>query len=123
MRFIKPLDTDTIEPLITAANTVVVIEDGSKIGGVFHYILNEFSHLNKPLNDWVSFSIPDQFIDHGPVNDLFKEINLHPDQIKATLKERIKTNLFYHTQKSQDEILYYCLYSRYLVIGLIQKLK
>jgi 1-deoxy-D-xylulose-5-phosphate synthase len=90
LRFIKPLDKETLAPLIQSAKTVAVIEDGSKIGGVYHYILNEFNDLNKPLSDWVSFSIPDRFIDHGPVNDLYKEINLHPDQIKASLKETLK---------------------------------
>ncbi len=89
LRFIKPLDKTTLEPLIKKSKLVIVIEDGSKIGGVFHYILNEFNHLNKPLKEWLSFAIPDRFIDHGPVNDLFKEINLHPEQIKSTIKEKI----------------------------------
>ncbi len=90
LRFIKPLDTETLEPLIKRSSTVAVIEDGARIGGVYHYILNEFSHLNKPLNEWISFAIPDKFIDHGPVPDLFKEINLHPDQIKTSLKNKLK---------------------------------
>tara|TARA_Y100001935_G_scaffold252429_1_gene256320 strand:- start:6480 stop:8390 length:1911 start_codon:yes stop_codon:yes gene_type:complete len=90
LRFIKPLDKNTLTPLIQSAKTIAVIEDGSKIGGVYNYMLNEFSDLNKPLSDWISFSIPDRFIDHGPVNDLYKEINLHPDQIKTTLKETLK---------------------------------
>lgn len=90
LRFIKPLDKDALTPLIQSAKTIAVIEDGSKIGGVYNYMLNEFSGLDKPLSDWVSFSIPDRFIDHGPVNDLYKEINLHPNQIKTTLKETLK---------------------------------
>ncbi len=93
LRFIKPLDKTALEPLIKRSKTVVVIEDGAKVGGVYNYILNTFSHLNKPLSDWLSFAIPDRFIDHGPVNDLFKEINLHPDQIKANLKEKIRVKL------------------------------
>ncbi|RAP24928.1 1-deoxy-D-xylulose-5-phosphate synthase [Candidatus Marinamargulisbacteria bacterium SCGC AG-343-K17] len=93
LRFIKPLDKDTLEPLIKSAKCVAIIEDGSKIGGVFNYILSEFGHLDKPLSEWTSFSIPDRFIDHGPVNDLFKEISLHPEQIKTILKEKVKHKL------------------------------
>jgi len=89
LRFIKPLDKDTLTPLIKKAHLIAVIEDGSQIGGVFNYLLNEYRTLEKQQNQWLSFAIPDRFIDHGPVNDLFKEINLHPDQIKATLKEKI----------------------------------
>ena len=63
LRFIKPLDESLI-PLINQAKRVVVIEDGAQIGGVYHYILNQCQHLNKPLNEWLSFAIPDRFIDH-----------------------------------------------------------
>ena len=45
LRFIKPLDESLI-PLIQQAKRVVVIEDGSQIGGVYHYILNQCKHLN-----------------------------------------------------------------------------
>ncbi|MEK9726932.1 MAG: 1-deoxy-D-xylulose-5-phosphate synthase [Candidatus Margulisiibacteriota bacterium] len=84
-RFIKPFDTSSIEPLIKKSKLVCVIEDGSQIGGAFHYILNQFSHINKPLNEWVSIAIPDQFIDHGSVNELQSEINMTQDQISKRL--------------------------------------
>ncbi len=90
LRFIKPLDTATLEPLIQRASTIAVVEDGSQIGGVYHYLLNQFRHLDTPLSQWLSFSIPDTFVDHGPVDTLYKDIHLHPSQIKASLISKLK---------------------------------
>ena len=82
LRFIKPLNVKELAPIIEKSSLVCIIEDGSQIGGSYHYILNQFKHLNKPLNEWLSFAIPDRFIDHGSVNQLRQEINLLPNQIK-----------------------------------------
>jgi 1-deoxy-D-xylulose-5-phosphate synthase len=89
LRFIKPLDTETLTPLIASAKWVAVIEDGAQIGGVFSYLITKFRGMEKPLSDFLSFGIPDRFIDHGPVSDLFKEIQLHPDQIKSAIQQKI----------------------------------
>ena len=89
LRFIKPLDKPTLEPLIKKSKLVCVIEDGSQIGGTFHYVLNQFMHLNKPLNEWLSVANPDRFIDHGSVNELHEEINMRPNQIKSLLLKQI----------------------------------
>ena len=91
LRFIKPFD-ETLIPLINNAQRVVVIEDGSQIGGVYHYILNQCRHLNKPLNEWLSFAIPDRFIDHGSVTELQQEINLLPKQIESTIVTHLNSN-------------------------------
>ena len=84
LRFIKPLDKDT---LTISKALIAVLKMAHKLG--VNYLLNEYRTLEKQQNQWLSFAIPDRFIDHGPVNDLFKEINLHPNQIKAKLKEKI----------------------------------
>ena len=92
LRFIKPFDESLI-PLIKNSKRIVVIEDGSQIGGVFHYILNQCKHLNKPLKEWLSFAIPDRFIDHGTVQELHEEINLLPTQIEEKIIDSLTTDL------------------------------
>ncbi len=92
LRFIKPFD-EALIPLIKNSKRVVVIEDGSQIGGVFHYILNQCNHLNKPLKEWLSFAIPDKFIDHGTVQELHEEINLLPSQIEEKIIDSLTTDL------------------------------
>ena len=43
LRFIKPLDTDLLDTFISKSHHIVVVEEGSAIGGVFYHILH-FSH-------------------------------------------------------------------------------
>lgn len=85
LRFIKPVDTTGLAPLIKSSTIVCVMEDGSQLGGGFHYLLNQFNHINKPLNEWVSIAIPDEFIDHGKVDELQNDIGLSVPQIKSKI--------------------------------------
>ena len=85
LRFIKPVDTTGLAPLIKSSTIVCVMEDGSQLGGGFHYLLNQFNHINKPLNEWMSIAIPDEFIDHGKVDELQNDIGLSTPQIKSKI--------------------------------------
>ena len=77
-------------PLIKKSSLVCVMEDGCQIGGTFHYILNQFCHLKKPLDEWISIALPDRFIDHGSVNELHQEIEIDPENIKGKLITKLK---------------------------------
>ncbi|MGA0242431.1 MAG: 1-deoxy-D-xylulose-5-phosphate synthase, partial [Candidatus Marinamargulisbacteria bacterium] len=89
LRFIKPLDTNTLTPLIESSRLVCVLEDGAQIGGAFHYVLNQMGELNKPLNEWVSIAIPDHFIDHGPVTTLQEDIGMSDTAIVQRLETQL----------------------------------
>ena len=80
-RFVKPLDTKTIGDYINRSEKVVVIEEGYAVGGVFHYILNQFSDHSKPLSDWHQIAFPDHFIDHGKIKTLMKQYGLTTEGI------------------------------------------
>lgn len=82
LRSIKPLDMDTILPLIRQAAYVIVVEDGVGIGGVFSHVLFEVSQLSIPQHvKWHSISIPDRFIEHGKMQTLQDECGLTTDKI------------------------------------------
>ena len=59
-----------------------MIEDGSQVGGVFQYILSQCTDMDRSLNDWLSFGIPDQFIEHGAISKLQEEIDLPHIRLK-----------------------------------------
>ena len=81
LRFIKPLDTKTLAPFIEKSRHIIVIEEGNAIGGIFHYILNQFSTIDKPLSHWHQLAIPDQFVTHGKLPNLRKSFNLSAEGI------------------------------------------
>ena len=91
LRFIKPLDMETLEPLIKRSRHITVLEEGSRIGGVYSYILSECRHLNRPLSDFSSYAIPDRFIDHGTVSELHNEIGITQTQIKDDLLTKVSS--------------------------------
>jgi 1-deoxy-D-xylulose-5-phosphate synthase len=88
MRFLKPLDNEVIEKLAPRSTHFAVIEENSKIGGLGSAVID---HLNaKRLHHPVlKVALPDAFVTHGHINDLYREIGFDT----PTMAERIK--LFY----------------------------
>lgn len=75
-RFIKPLDEKMLNQLLTENTPILTIEEAVLQGGFGSSIL-EFAHdhgYHQAIIDRIG--IPDQFIEHGEVNELLKEIGL-----------------------------------------------
>ena len=86
LRFIKPLDTDCLEKYCKKTKSVLVLEEGQSIGGVFTYILQQFQSRFPTLN-YHGNGIPDQFTDHGSIGRLLAEHNLDTAGIVETVKQ------------------------------------
>ena len=85
MRFVKPLDESLLHKIFKKYNTVVTIEDGTLIGGFGSAIL-EFASTNKYTNKSISLlGIPDNFVEHGEVEELFENIHLSKEKILTFL--------------------------------------
>jgi 1-deoxy-D-xylulose-5-phosphate synthase len=81
MRFVKPLDESLLHRIFKKYNTIVTIEDGTLIGGFGSAIL-EFASNNKYTNKRIEhLGIPDNFIEHGKVEELFENIHLSKKKI------------------------------------------
>lgn len=66
-RFLKPIDTDLFADIETKVHTIITIEDNALIGGFGSMVKSHFS--NSDVNVY-SFGIPDEFIEHGTVDQL-----------------------------------------------------
>lgn len=85
MRFVKPLDEDLLHQIFKKFETIVTIEDGTIVGGFGSAIL-EFASNNNYKNKTVKhLGIPDHFIEHGKVDELFESIRLSKEKIKEFL--------------------------------------
>ncbi len=85
MRFVKPLDENLLHQIFERHQTIVTIEDGTLIGGFGSAIL-EFASNNKYSNKAIEhLGIPDNFIEHGKVEELFESIDLSKDKILTFL--------------------------------------
>ncbi len=86
IRFLKPLDYKLLHHIFSNYNSIITIEDGTIKGGLGSAIL-EFAAQNNYTNNVKVCGIPDQFIEHGSVNELQKSIKLDIDSLKNIISE------------------------------------
>ena len=89
-RFLKPLDVEKIKESIAKTKNVIVIEDGTSVGGLTTAIKELIVDENLKNIKFKSFAYPDKFIEHGSVEELEKRYNVDENTIKRYLELQIK---------------------------------
>ncbi|UOQ42567.1 1-deoxy-D-xylulose-5-phosphate synthase [Halobacillus salinarum] len=88
-RFIKPNDGAMLHDIMKQQLPVLTVEEAVLQGGFGSSIL-EFAEENHYSAQWVRrMGIPDRFIEHGSVQELWEEIGLTQEKIEENLKEMI----------------------------------
>lgn len=67
--FVKPLDENALHTIFKTYSIVITVEDGTVIGG-FGSAVTEFAAANHYTSNITILGIPDEFIEHGTVNEL-----------------------------------------------------
>ncbi len=88
-RFLKPLDSKAIMKEILNKKMVVVIEDGTMIGGLSSSI-KELLFENQYQGKSLFFAYPDQFIKHGDVSLIEKKYKMDSSSIKNRIIKEMK---------------------------------
>ena len=86
MRFVKPLDKELLTEIFQNFKTIVTVEDGVIHGGFGSAVL-EFMAENNFASRVKVLGIPDQFIEHGTPDDLYKECGIDTRGIVETVVE------------------------------------
>ena len=85
MRFVKPLDEQLLHRVFQKYQTIITVEDGIIKGGFGSAIL-EFASENKYQNNITVLGIPDEFIPHGSILELHKQIGLDAFSLSKVFK-------------------------------------
>lgn len=85
-RFIKPMDEELITEMAQKHKIIYTIEDNSKVGG-FGTLVQVLLNDNQILKPVRAFALPDQFIEHGNVEDLYEELGLTKERIVEQIKK------------------------------------
>lgn len=89
MRFLKPLDTDLLHEIFKQYRNVITIEDGTIVGGLGSAVIEFMTEHN--YNSRVKrLGIPDAFVEHGTVPELFHECGYDVDGICNTIKSLLQ---------------------------------
>ena len=88
-RFAKPIDTEMIDKLAGEYEYIVTMEENVASGGLGDKVLE---YLNKARADVkvLQIAIPDEYVEHGNVNLLHKEVGIDADSIVAGIKNELR---------------------------------
>ncbi len=87
MIFVKPLDEKLLHQVFISFDKIITLEDGSINGGFGSAVL-AFAQKHQYLNRRIkTVGIPDSFITHGSVEDLYKLLQIDANGLLNTIKE------------------------------------
>jgi 1-deoxy-D-xylulose-5-phosphate synthase len=86
MRFVKPLDLDLIRQLAETHERLVTFEENAIAGGAGSEVERALQSLNlhRPC---LRIGLPDQFIEHGDMANLYKSAGLDADTVQHRIAE------------------------------------
>lgn len=90
MRFVKPLDMELLHSILKKYTHILTIEDGTIRGG-FGSAISEFATEHNYKNDIISLGIPDEFIEHGSIAELFESLQLDVNGLTKKIKQVLST--------------------------------
>ncbi len=94
LRFLKPLDEKLLTRVLSTHKNVITVEDGSIHGGMGSSIL-EFIADQKYNINLQRVGVPDRFIDHGTIEELYAECGMDKESIIQKAKEMIGAKVLY----------------------------
>ncbi|MCF6356422.1 MAG: 1-deoxy-D-xylulose-5-phosphate synthase [Draconibacterium sp.] len=86
LRFVKPLDTSLLAEVFKNFTQIITVEDGTIKGGFGSAIL-EFMAQNNYSSTVKLLGVPDKFIEHGTIEDLYKECGIDTKGIVKSVLE------------------------------------
>ncbi len=92
-RFVKPLDTGTLFPLIENSPFVLTVEEGARMGGFGSALTEAAVEAGLDTRGMKCLGIPDRFIEHGERGELLTDLGLDVDGIAKTAREMAKRSL------------------------------
>lgn len=85
LRFLKPLDEDLLHKLAKQYPVWTSVEDGTEIGGLYS-ALSEFLEKNGYPVQLHHIAVPDQFIEHGDLPSLYKEVGFDVESMTTKFR-------------------------------------
>lgn len=86
MQFAKPIDETLLEKILNKYESIITIEDGVITGGFGSTIL-EFMSENGYQNKLRRLGVPNQFIEHGTRDELYKLVGIDVKGIISSVKK------------------------------------
>ena len=90
MIFVKPLDENMLTEILTQFDSIITLEDGTISGG-FGSVVLEFAQQKGYTHNRIEvLGIPDQFIEHAPIAEIFEALHLDEKGIEDRVRQKMK---------------------------------
>ena len=89
MRFVKPLDSNTIDTAVQQHDLIVTIEDNAIAGGAGSAVAEYLNQQHVGTN-LLQIGFPDELINHGEPEQLLADWHLDKSGILQTIEARVK---------------------------------
>jgi len=87
MRFVKPLDHKLLDHVFLNFKKIITVEDGVVMGGFGSAVL-EYANDKNALNIKIEcLGLPDNFVQHGNIDELYESVGLDEKGILKVIKE------------------------------------
>jgi len=86
VRFLKPFDKEMFKQVTEMYPILVTVEDGAEIGGLFSTVAT-FLAENNFKNELHHIAIPDKFIEHGDLQNLYQLLGFDVESMIISFKE------------------------------------
>jgi 1-deoxy-D-xylulose-5-phosphate synthase len=97
LRFVKPLDEELLHNIFKRFNKIITVEDGTIVGG-FGTAIVEFMADNGYNAEIIKLGVPDKFIEHGTLKELYHECGYDVESIAQTIKK-------YASKKTVEKVI------------------
>ncbi len=84
MVFCKPLDVELLKEVFAKYKRIITVEDGIVDGGFGSAVLEE-ANRQQYAGKIVRLGVPDEFVTHGSVSELYREVGIDADSIAKTI--------------------------------------
>lgn len=88
LRFVKPIDEKMLEEIASSYKYIVTVEDGVREGGAGSAVV-EFMEDHGYSIPVCRLGLPDKFVEHGAVSELYKLCGLDESSILSLIKEKL----------------------------------
>ncbi len=88
MRWLKPLDVDTVKAVAEQYDTIVTVEDAMTSGGLGSAVLETVEDMPVKVK---RLGVNDRFVTHGSTAELMHELGLDAEGIAAALREALNS--------------------------------
>jgi 1-deoxy-D-xylulose-5-phosphate synthase len=90
IRFVKPLDTVLLDRLGQRFGAIVTVEDNTIRGGFGSAVAEYYAGTSSGRPLLTIHGLPDQFVEHGSPEELYRDLRLDAQGIAAVIRETLR---------------------------------